>query len=102
MQIDTGQGEVIGWIAGLLAALALAFRKYIGMWIRGGSEIERERASAVLMENFRIEIERLAKLNNELAAKLDDMQRENMMLRDEISQLRETISQLQHPIKGAS
>ncbi len=93
MQIETGP-EAVGWGLGLLAALGLAFRKYIGMWIRGGAEITREKATAVLMENFRTEIERLAKLNNDLAAKLDEMQQENMMLRDEIAQLRDTINSL--------
>lgn len=96
MQIESGPGELIGWIVGSLAALGLAFRKYIGMWIRGGSEIAREKATAALMENFRTEIERLAKLNNELSIKLGEMQRENMMLREEIGQLRETIGSLHH------
>lgn len=96
MTIESGPGEVVGWIIGVLAALGLAFRKYVTMWIRGGSEIAREKATAALMENFRTEIERLAKLNNELAAKLDEMQQENMMLRDEIRELRETIGTLQH------
>lgn len=96
MQIESGPGELVGWIIGSLAALGLAFRKYIGMWIRGGSEIAREKATAVLMENFRSEIERLAKLNNELSQKLDEMQHENMMLRDEIRDLREAIGAIQH------
>ena len=96
MQIESGPGELIGWIIGSLAALGLAFRKYIAMWLRGGSEIAREKATAALMENFRSEIERLAKLNNELSIKLGEMQRENMMLREEIGQLRETIGSLHH------
>lgn len=96
MHIETGPGEIVGWGVGALAALGLAFRKYIGMWIRGGADIAREQATAALMENFRTEIERLAKLNNELAVKLAEMQQENIMLRDEISQLRETIRTLQH------
>lgn len=96
MQIDIGSSEFLASVVAAVAGSGLLFRKYVSLWFRGGADIERERANEALMTNFRVEIDRLSKLNNDLAERLAEMQKENAMLRDEIGQLRETISRLEH------
>ena len=92
--IENAAEIATGGAAGIVA-IALILRKFQSMWAKEGSDISTVSASQSVVNMMRTEMLRMAKVNDELAIKLNSFQTENIELKDKIGQLTSQVTSFQ-------
>lgn len=78
------------------AGFWLAFKRFLVISAVESANISASGAYNEIIENLRIEVRRLSEVNTELAKALNDLQRENIELKAEVSSLHDTLSHVRN------
>ena len=77
---------------GIAGSAVFAFRKMMSMWNQSGAEIANGAAQKRLFENFHNEIDRLSKINDMLAERVNEQQALILNLQEEVMRLKQIIA----------
>lgn len=88
---------VFQWVAegiATLSVLALGYKSWAVRWAKGSTNVSLSGAEKAVADNLKAEIVRLGDVNTILAKHVKDLQDENIQLRTEMAELKETVTAL--------
>ena len=88
-------GESIAAGSAALVGIFLALKKVLRIAAADTTGTKASEATTTIIEMMRMEMERLSKVNAELAKKVNEFQLENIALRSEIAQLTAQVNRFQ-------
>jgi FtsZ-binding cell division protein ZapB len=98
---DLSGEAVAGSVVGL-PFMVLLLRKLLTLFRREGVEANAVGAQGDIIDLLRAEVKRLGEINNDLAGMVNELQRENLGLKREISTLHDTINQMNEQLNNLS
>jgi FtsZ-binding cell division protein ZapB len=98
---DLPSEAIAGGVAGI-PFLALVLKKIFTLFQREGVAASAAGAQGEIIDLLRAEVRRLGEINNDLANMVNELQRENMGLKKEISTLHDTINQMNEQLSKLS
>jgi FtsZ-binding cell division protein ZapB len=98
---DLSGEAVAGGVVGL-PFMVLLLRKLLTLFRREGVEANAVGAQGDIIDLLRAEVKRLGEINNDLAGMVNELQRENLGLKREISTLHDTINQMNEQLNNLS
>jgi FtsZ-binding cell division protein ZapB len=102
MELKELSGEAVAGSIVSIPFLVLLLKKVFTLFKSEGVAASAVDAKGDIIDLLRAEVKRLGEINNDLANMVNELQRENMGLKKEISTLHDTINQMNEQLKNLS